>query len=367
VIQVKYEEIARSIIRDSMKLGEDDFLWIQTGDHNLRFAEEVAIEAWKIGAYPLLEVSSDYYRKRMFEETPEKFLKKPRRHLADAWEKITALLYIENEKDPALLESISPGKKASARVAELTANRILMKNNTRIAIVLYPMPEMAKAYNVGWEEYHDRVWGAIRVDPEELYRIGKPIKEFLNRGREVHITSEKGTDLRFSIEGRGAVICNGQELEENYEICRYNLNIPAGEVFITIVEDSANGVAVFDKVFVGGAPVEDLRLEFKNGSVVSFDAAGNREKFEKFYETLTPADKLSAEFGIGTNYMIREVIGCPHTDEKIAGTIHIAIGASIMYGGKNEAPVHFDMIMPAPTVHLDGKLMMNRGDLVIQN
>ena len=364
MIKVDLEKVAKTIVHDSMKLKENDVLWIEAGVHNLDLAEAVGVELRKIGGFPIIEVTSDKYQKKIFEETSEEFLGKPQKFRGEMYGKIDALLYIENEKDPKNREHIPASKKSAFRAAGMPWRTALRENKTKIALFLYPTPEMAEAYNVSWEEYHDRVWGAVQILPQDLYDIGKPIRDLLDKGNDVHITSKKGTDLRFSIKGRKGLICNGEEVEENYKVCRYNLNIPAGEVFTTIVEDSANGVAVFDKVYVDGTPVTDLKLTFRDGSAVAFEAKENEDKFAEYYETLTPADKLSAEFGIGTNEYVKDVIGCLHTDEKIAGTIHIAIGASIMYGGENDAPVHFDMIMPEPTVTIDGDYMMKDGKMV---
>lgn len=365
MLDIDFANVADIIINQSMQLKEGDVLWIECGDHNLALAEECALAAGKIGASSLMTVTSDSYMKKMYERTPLEFLKKPCHYQGNLWKQVTALLHIEVPKDPALLNSIPPEKKAARRDAMHPAKQVLHEGNIKIALLLYPTPEMAKAYGVDWEFYHDRVWRSMMVPPQKLYKIGLPIREMINRGREVHITSEKGTNLRFSVEGRRGVICNGQELEENYAVCQYNLNIPSGEVFTAMVENSTEGTAVFDRVFVDGTPVENLRLDFKKGSVVNFGAEKNEKAFADFFRNTTPADRIAGEFGIGTNPEIHEVIGCLHTDEKIAGTIHIAIGANNMYGGKNKAPLHFDMIMSNPTVKIDGEVMMEKGKSVI--
>lgn len=366
MLNINYEQVAKTLVNNSMKLTEDDVVWIQAGDHNLPLAEEIGIQTWKIGGFPIIEVQSDNFMKRMYEETPDKYLKKPHTHMANIRKHISALIYMEPLKDPTTLESIPSYKKSAFMASALPAKKILWERDVKVALFLYPTPEMARAYNVSWEFYHDRVWGAIQIPPSELYRVSNPIKEFLTGKKNVHIISQKGTDLHFSIENRGILLCTGDDLEENREIGDANLNIPAGETFTSIVEDSTNGIAVFDKVFVDGTCVEDLKLEFKDGIAISFDAGSNRDKFGEFFNSIKPTDKIAAEFGIGTNYAVKKVIGCLHTDEKIAGTIHIAIGSNLMYGGKNETPLHFDMIMPRPTVVTDGETMMTEGRMMFK-
>lgn len=364
MLTVDYKDIAKTLINESMQIKENDVLWISAGKHNFELAEEAALQARLAGAFPIIEVSSDSLVRRIMEDVPHEFIKKPAHHLAKMWKHIDALLCIEAHKDPSLLDDISSEKKSDARKAGTPSRKVLTERGVKIALVLFPTEEMAKAYNVSWEYYHDRVWGAMQVSPVELLKRGRPLRDILNKGRKVHVTSQKGTDLRFSIEDRGAVICSGQELEENYQVCRYNLNLPAGEVFTTIVEDSAEGTAVFDKVFIGGKAVKNLRLNFENGGVISYDADENKEVFDDFFKNLLSTDKLAAEFGIGINPCIKDVIGCLHTDEKMMGTIHIAIGASNMYGGKNDTPLHFDMIMPSPSFTVDDVLYMESGNIL---
>lgn len=359
-------EFAKSLIYKSMKLKKGDMVWIESGDYNLELAETIAVELKKMGAFPIIQATTDRYTLKMMEESPLEHLGMPRNKEALMKSIIDAFIYLEPSEDPATWAEIDPVKNAAWQMSRMPINRIYREKGVKLCLVLTPTDKMAFAYGVKPEYYHRRVWSAAMTPPEELYKRGKAFKEFMKDGDRVRITTEKGTDLSFSIRDRGIIICNGEELEENYETCRFNLNIPGGEVFTTMVEDTTEGVAVFDKVFIDGELVRDLKLFFKKGKVVDYDARSGVEYFKGMYETFTPQDKVAAEFGIGINPRIKKVIGCLSTDEKIAGTIHIAIGDNASYGGQNEAPVHFDMIMSKPDVYIDGRLMMKRGKPVLQ-
>ncbi len=364
MVSVDIPDFARRLVLDSAKIKKGEVVWIRFSPHSLELAQFCALEVYKMGGYPILEMKTDSFSKNVLMKVPGKYLEKVPSKVVNIFSNIDALMVLGGEEDPKNLQDVPREKKNASLKGRLPIRRVFIKNRTKICLFLYPTPKMAEAYGVSWEYYHDRVWKASLISPAQLYKRAKPIKEFLKGRDKVRITSPSGTDITFSIKDRGIIICNGEELEENYEVCQYNLNIPAGEVFTTIVEDSAEGLAVFEKVFIDGKPVKNLKLTFKGGEVVGFDAEEGKEAFADFYNSLTPNDKKGAEFGIGINPYIKEVIGCLHTDEKIAGTIHIAIGSSIIYGGKNEAPVHFDMIMQSPTVEVDGDLMMKDGEIV---
>ena len=123
------------------------------------------------------------------------------------------------------------------------------------------------------------------------------------------------------------------------------------EVFIAPIEDSAEGRAVFPDV-LGGR----LELTFKGGKVV--DARGkNARTFWKRHKQATGERDRIAEFAIGLNP------GAPFSDEKALGSIHIAIGKNNHIGGKNESSLHWDMIMPKPTIRGDKSLIMEKGHI----
>jgi aminopeptidase len=144
-------------------------------------------------------------------------------------------------------------------------------------------------------------------------------------------------------------------------------NLPRGEVYVAPHENSANGVVIIDKLFMQGKPIEQLRLTFTNGKVTQVEAP-NSTDVEAFKELLSASsgDKdVIAEFAIGLNPGVIEPIGNILFDEKIGGSIHIAIGMNAHFGSNNKSNLHLDMVVRHPKVWVDEALLMENGLLQI--
>ncbi|MBS1679253.1 MAG: aminopeptidase [Actinobacteria bacterium] len=196
-------------------------------------------------------------------------------------------------------------------------------------------------------------------DLDEMRRRGWAIVNLMNRGSQVRITDENGSDLRFSIEGREGIVDAG-ELSGKGAFG----NLPCGEGFIAPVEGTAEGTLVVDgsiaAIGLVGSPV---RLTVKGGHLVG--ATG--DEGARLMELLTPhgPDGTNvAELGIGTN---EEAIltGNILEDEKIFGTAHVAFGASAGIGGTVQVPVHLDVVVKEPVVEIDGEAILGGGELLI--
>ena len=166
-----------------------------------------------------------------------------------------------------------------------------------------------------------------------------------------------GTDIRLGIAGRRFIPCTGEH------------NMPDGEFFTGPVEDSVEGEVTFHlPAIIGGREVAGVRLRFEGGKVVDASAERGEEYLVKLLDTDEGARSLG-ELGIGTNYAIdrgtREVL----LDEKIGGTVHMAVGASYPEtGGENESAVHTDLVCDlrlGGRIEVDGELLQENGRFVV--
>jgi len=205
------------------------------------------------------------------------------------------------------------------------------------------------------EEMLARVMSA---DMEGLRRKGHAVAEALDRASEAHITDANGTDLVLDISGREAIPDAGELIERG----AFG-NLPCGEGFIAPVTGS--GTLVVDGSLAGiGLAEEPVELVVEGGHLTS--ARGGQGL--AFMELLTVHGENGtnvAELGIGTNeraILTGEIL----EDEKIAGTCHVAFGASAGIGGTIQVPVHLDCIVMKPTVELDGEPIVREGELLIK-
>jgi len=196
-------------------------------------------------------------------------------------------------------------------------------------------------------------------DLEEIRRRGWAVVTALNRGSEVRITCQNGSDLRIGLQGRLGIVDAG-ELGNRGAFG----NLPCGEGFIAPLEGTTEGTLVIDGSIAEIGLLEDpVSLTIREGHLV--EASG--EDGARLMELLTAHGRDGtnvAELGIGTN---EEAIltGNILEDEKILGTCHVAFGASAAIGGTVQVPVHLDCVVLEPTVAIDGETIVSGGDLLV--
>jgi leucyl aminopeptidase (aminopeptidase T) len=206
----------------------------------------------------------------------------------------------------------------------------------------------------------------LSVDYREVAAITRRLKARLQGRRQVHITTSLGTDLTMSIAGRNVKEDTGLIHEPG----QFG-NLPAGECFVAPLEDSAKGVLVVDKSFPELLLSQPVRMTFKAGRVIAIEGGPEAEEVERriaYGEQKEYGEncRVIAELGIGSNPKAR-LTGKLITDEKVMGTIHIAIGDNSLptYGGANRAPIHLDGVVGQPTLVVDGETLIDAGSYLV--
>jgi len=255
--------------------------------------------------------------------------------------------------DPELLARAA---RARAPVREAALAR-------RWCVSLWPTPAGAQQAGMSTADFSSFVARALfldRPDPvaswRELSSVQAQLIEKLAAASELRIEGE-GTDLVLSVAGRVWINSDGRR------------NMPSGEVFTGPLESSASGVVRFDvPSSPRGAEVSGITLEFREGVVVSGSADRGDSVLQAMLATDEGARRLG-EIGIGTNFGIDRAIGTTLFDEKIGGTIHLALGRSYPEtGGTNESAIHWDMICDlrdGGRVTADGEPVVDGGNLVL--
>jgi aminopeptidase len=226
---------------------------------------------------------------------------------------------------------------------------------------LWPTPALAQQAGMGEREYEAFVQRALfldRVDPVAAWRaLGERQAKLIERlasVREIRIEAE-GTDLRLRVENRTWINSDGRR------------NLPSGEVFTGPRERSANGTIRFNVPSRHrGAEVFGVRLTLEDGRVVSASAERGGDRLAAALATDAGARYLG-ELGIGTNTGIDRATGSTLLDEKIAGTIHLALGRSYPEtGAANSSALHWDLILDlrqGGAVYADGEPLLRDGTL----
>lgn len=197
--------------------------------------------------------------------------------------------------------------------------------------------------------------GAITADFKKVEERTLELTKMLTEADEAVIEKD-GLVMKLSLAGRKGVPSTGVYKEKGS-----SGNLPSGEAYIAPLESCVNGETIIDGSMVGiGTLTEPLRVSVKNGQLQTLSGAG-AELLDILFAK--PENGVVAELGIGTN---ENALLCGNTleDEKVYGTVHIAFGTNISFGGKNKADCHMDGIILKPTLYLDGKKIISDGEFV---
>lgn len=201
----------------------------------------------------------------------------------------------------------------------------------------------------------------MNADYKSISKRTIRLTELLETGSEIKVTAPAGTDISFSIKGRKAYASKGL-----FHAKGESGNLPTGEAFLAPVEGTANGVFVTDGSFAGLGLIKNvnIRIEVVNGYATKISGGTLAKKLKQQLDSVGKEARNIAEFGIGTNDSAR-LSGVLLEDEKVMGTIHIALGNNVSMGGSVNVPIHLDGVVKKPTVWMDGKLLMKDGKLLV--
>lgn len=201
----------------------------------------------------------------------------------------------------------------------------------------------------------------LKADYHAIAERSRAVAKALSEGRQVHITTDKGTDITLSIEGREGLADTGLNLERGSFS-----NLPAGEGFIAPVEGTAEGIVIIDGSMAGVGLLKDeyIRVVVKDGFANEITGGAAARKLLSIMEPHGTLAFNIAELGIGTNDVAR-VRGNLLEDEKALGTAHIAFGDNKSMGGTVRVASHLDGVILKPTITIDGRKIMDGGTLLI--
>lgn len=192
----------------------------------------------------------------------------------------------------------------------------------------------------------------LDVDYAKMKETADWLQKHLEKAEAAKITTPSGTDVSFRIAGRP--VYPDLTLTKKGD----SINLPSGEVFLAPIEGTAAGVIVIDHMADIAKP--KTKVSVRNG--LAQDVSGDDEFRKKLWGYRNARNV--AEFGIGINPKAR-ISGEILEDEKVMGTCHIAFGSNFDFGGRVNSDIHWDAILLKPTIWLDGKKIMDGGDLLM--
>jgi aminopeptidase len=364
---IRLQRLAQVLVRYSLGVKKGDRLAIQTGPDAAPLVQEVVREAIRAGAYPETFVGIPGVQEIILKEGSDEQLSYIPASVRIVIEEYETQLNILAQDNTKALSGVDAARIAFAQQAGRELVQTYMKRSgegsLRWSIAMFPTNAYAQDADMSLSDFEEFVYRACLLNDEdpvarwqELGRQQERFVQWLKGKHTIHLQGQE-TDLTFSIDGRVFINDDG------------HYNFPGGEFFTGPVEDSANGTIRYSfPASYGGRSVEDVRLRFEHGVVVEATAAQGQDYLDKMLGMDEGARRLG-EFAFGNN---RNVDRCTRNilfDEKMGGTVHLALGASIPQTlGVNQSALHWDMVCDlrqGSEVRVDGELFCKDGEFVI--
>ncbi len=362
----RIEKIADILVNYSLGLNPGDRVLIQGSTAAAPLIRAIFRHALRVGARPTTYVILPGLEKIFYDEADEDQLRWIPDLVRFVYEEFEAVITIWSDINTRERRHYSPGKRAiqqqAMRPLQEKFRERMAKGEVKWCGTLYPTPAHAQDADMTTEDFENFVFNACLPDPDDPIGFWRRLEAHQNRliqrlsQYDVIRIVAPDTDISFRIGGRTWVNACG------------HANFPDGEVFTSPHKTSANGYIRFTyPAIYRGVEVEDVRLWFEKGKVVKATASKGEDFLLSQLENDEGARYLG-EFAIGTNPMIQKFMKNTLFDEKMKGTIHLALGMSFPEtGGDNQSALHWDMLLDMRyrgKIFGDGELIYEHGDFL---
>jgi len=378
----KIVKCAETIVT-GMNLKAGEAVLIRGGTHTQELLEEIGILCYRKGAHPLITATSDSYSTRIYKEVSTEVLEVTPKHYLGAVKECDVHIVVEPFKDPKIQTEFPREKVAARTKANVPIRKVLYGEDEGVGkkwtYAGWPTPEAASFYGIDYRDLERLIIGGMMVTASTLKENTSRLAEELKGANILHVTDRKGTDFTCKIKGRRINEDDGVVDDQDIVAGDLGNNLPAGEVFIAPHETFGEGTIICPLTIdrFTNKIIRDVILRFKEGRLLLNECSAkvNGEQMTDSFKRCLEIDRKEkevrttniAELGIGCNPAIDKAIGYILTDEKIGGSVHVAFGSNLGYGGNSRSSMHWDFVThPTATIKIvdtheqvmkDGKIL----------
>ncbi len=367
MVDSRISKFAKVLVNYSVDIKKGELFLIEGTTISEPLMKEVYKEAILLGANPLIYTALEGIDEIMLKIGSDEqisFVNPIKKTLMD---NVNASLSIWGSSNTKSLINVDPAKislrsKANHKLFEQMLQKMGNKE-LKWCGTQFPTHSAAMDANMSLMEYEEFLFEACHLNSDDPVAEWKKVHDIQQRFVDILDTKKhlefksKDTQLTMDVAERKWINCDGKE------------NFPDGEIFTSPIENTVNGQIRFTYPAIHmGNEVEDIVLTFKDGKVVNATAKKGEEFLKKMLATDEGASMVG-EIAVGTNYNIKKFTKNILFDEKLGGTIHLAVGASLPEaGGLNQSSIHWDMICDMKDggeIYADGELIYKDGKFVI--
>jgi aminopeptidase len=367
---VDLDRLAERLVTQSARVREGEIVFITGRPHDAELLENLAVQVRRAGGFPLVAYSSDRLARRLFFDVPARYDAQPDALGMRMAEVADVVISLGNLTDENLFDGADPARMAARAKADEPVMQAFLRNNVRTIDIgnnLYPTAWRAQRYGMSEEELARTFWNGLDLDYDDLQSRGARVRAAIAAGDQLHISNPNGTDLKLRIGGRPVMVSDGIVSDEDLAAggAAVAVYLPAGEVYTTPVPGTAEGTLVQGRGYFRGKQVDDLTMRFEGGRMVSMSGSGpGYADYRAAYDAVE--DPRKDEFGyvdLGINPNVVLPSGSMVGNWMPAGSVTVGTGTNTWAGGDNSVTYSSTVFLPGSTVTLDGKPIVERGEL----
>lgn len=370
----RIENLAKVLVQYSTSVQPGDRIAILAQPVAMPLIEQVYSEILIAGGYPYYlvgglrtRVETDRLAYLLFTKGNDEQIQHVHEFEKKIREEFEGMIILYSQDNTRALSNVAPNKQSSRAKAFSEVTKIYQARSAsgdfKWVISMYPTRAYAQDAEMSLSEFEDYVYSTTFADTDDpvgawnvIHNEQQRLVDWLKDKKHLEVKG-LNVDLKLSIEGRGFINSDGHK------------NMPSGEIYTSPVENSTEGWIRFTYPAIRDSrEVEGIELYFEEGKVTKATATKNEEYLTSMLDTDEGARYLG-EFAIGTNMRINRFIKSILFDEKIGGTIHMAVGYGFLeVGSQNVSAIHWDMICDmrdGGQIHVDGDLFYDSGEFKI--
>ncbi len=357
MIDTREITLAKKLVNYSCAVKSGDKVWIEYSNCSVGFINEIVKEVLKQGGLPYLKHNPKNIKATYIKKGNENLFNFMAKHDQALMQDCDCVILIGGEDNAFEQANVTSEQMDKYEKCYVKPVHLDVRIKKRWVLLRYPTPSFAQSAKMNTEEFEDYFFNVCNLDYNKMCLAMEALKTRMQKADIVKIVAPK-TNLEFSIKGIGGVKCCGE------------CNIPDGEIYTAPVKNSVNGEIFFNiPSLLNGVEYKDIWLKFKEGKIVDFNC-NNNEQFEKVI-SVDEGARYIGEFAFGVNPYVTKPILDILFDEKMCGSIHMALGNSYddAFNG-NKSALHWDLISNHNTeygggeIYFDDELIRKNGQFI---
>ena len=361
-----YSALAEKIVGTSANVKEGDIVEIHGGVLDLALLEDIAISVRKRGAFPLVTISTDKIAKAMNSVVPDKYDAQAPKLALGLAKLVNVNITIPPVRDPGIPAMLTAERMAKRAKAAQPIDDTLRARKVRVVELdngLAPSWSRANDLGISEAELAKIFWDGLNADYKELEAKCKTLRDAIAAGTELRITHANGTDLKVKVKGRKTFVSDGVTSDADVKAGGPGVQVwlPAGDVYLAPVPGTAQGKIIDDRMVFQGKEITGVTVEVAKGKTSAVNAKSGWDVIKGHYDAAGPGKTQVGFIDLGCNPAVK-------TGGKLetwmgAGMVTIGIGGNVWAGGTNKEPFALVHQLPGATVTLDGKAIVENGQL----